>query len=465
MPEQRESIKGQVTTSEIGVIHNGFVGTFNQEEELNLTDVTVDKLAEMTRKDGQAAALMRILTLPIKSAKWDITGDADMQREIDFVRENFTRPPHRGGMSTPMSYVIGHMAKAVRDGFSVFEKVWRIDEDGHIRYKKLAPRASNTITFLTDEHGGFAGVRQRAFYKGKFYDVTIPPEKCLVYTVNKEENPLYGQSLLLPAYYHYDKKHKLYYIANLAYLVTAVPIRLGEIPEGMQEERPDLVAAFRQALADIGLNTAVTFPQGFKVDKFEAQRALADFMPLINHHDLLMAKSVLSQFIELGTGGNSGAYALSRDHSDLFVVGLEGIMKEIADTITWYAIPDLIDYNFASGKYPRFEFEPLTDSTTRLLKDVFSEVMRAQEGRVSDDFLLQLEREVAGQLGLEIDYDAVEAKRKAEMEMMREAQAQAAADLRNAVAKVGGRADGDARLSELLQEIDKAIECLTEFKE
>ena len=74
-----------------------------------------------------------------------------------------------------------------------------------------------------DRNGGLEGVRQRANYQGKQYDEFIRAEKVLVYTHRFEENPWYGRSALATAYYHYDKKHRLYWLAHLAAQFKAVP--------------------------------------------------------------------------------------------------------------------------------------------------------------------------------------------------------------------------------------------------
>ena len=419
---------------EFGVIGNPLLGSWYKEEEFNLQDVSIQALQKMTRMDGQAAALYRILTLPIKAAKWDIIAEDGADKEKELVLANFKQPPKRGGMSTPISFIIGYFCRAIRDGFALMEKCYEI-VDGQIIFKKWAPRDASTITFLTDETGGFNGAKQKVSYKGKLIDASIPKEKLIFFTVNKEENHLYGQSMFLPGYYHYDKKHKLYYIANLAYQLNAIPFRMGKIPEGMS---PKDIQLFREFLANVGLNASGTYPQGFEVEKFEATRALADFLPLIQHHDSMMAKSVLAQFLDLGAEGKGGAYALSQDHSDLMILGLESIMNEMADVISWYGIPDLVDYNFGSGKYPKFEFHPLIDSQKQLMKDVFTAILaKISNASISDEFLLEMEENVAGELGLDIDYEEVRKVREAELQAQKDAQAQAQKQAADVMRRLG----------------------------
>lgn len=440
MAEETEvtPFKARQMTQEIGVLPIGApFGGFTTEEEFNLTDVSIEELDKMCRTDGTARSLYNIITLPIRAAKWSLVPAEDGEEERNFIEAMFTEPPYRGGMSTPMDYVIAVAAKAVRQGFVAWEKVYRIgtiqypDAEGNIirrdnaiLLRKLAPRPSHQVTFLTDDTGGFNGFRQRVNYKGRYIEATIPREKALVYTVNKHENPLYGESMFLPAYYHYDKKHKLYYVAHLAYMMNAIPARLGRYPANAKK---DVQEAFKRALANLGVNSVVTVPQfsgpdvaQYEVETFESRRQLADFTPLINHHNSEMAKSVLAQFIELGQSGKGGSYALGQDQSEFFLMAIEAIMAEIAYTFNSYLIPEFIDYNFGTGRYPTFQFEPLVDSTKELLKSTFEKLVNASSKQVSDEFMLEMERRVAEEFGFDVDYEELRKRQEEDSVLDRE---------------------------------------------
>ena len=60
----------------------------------------------------------------------------------------------------------------------------------------------------------------------------------------------------------------------------------------------------------------------------------------IAHHNREISKNILAQFLELwATGG--GSYALSEDQSDLFLISLSAIARQIAETLN----RDLIKQN------------------------------------------------------------------------------------------------------------------------
>jgi hypothetical protein len=399
-----------------------FSGGFGKNELVDVKDITVQELTTMRRKDGQARAIHRVLTLPLRQAPMTFKPNdgegSDGEEEAQFVEDAFTQPLHMGGMSTSIKQVFAHLGLALANGFSVFEKVWQVTPKGDVTYRKLAPRSADTIKFNLDENGGLDSVRQRVHWQGEMRDVTIPSDKVLVYTAQAEENPWYGESYLLPAFYHYDKKHKLYYIAHLAAQFHAVPGRIGSYPAQATKPEKD---AFRMQLAKMGFNTAMTKPENWIVDEFGGQGGMPDFEKMINHHDGMMAKSVLAHFIQLGTGSTSGSWALSEDQTDFFTIALETILAEWAEMFTFYAIPQLVDHNFRSRAYPEMQLGPMSDGTKQVMEEVFKAIAVAGTTNVTKDFMFELEAKIAGELGLEIDYEALQEEFEKEKELEQQA--------------------------------------------
>ena len=406
----------------MGVIDDlPFSGGFGANELVDSKEITLQQIQEMRRKDGQARAIHRVLTLPLRTAQLSViphggrTGSGDGEEEAEFVKMALTEPLSRGGMSTSINKVLAHMGMALADGFAVFEKVWQITPDNKFTLRKLAPRGAATVKFNLDENGGLESVRQRVHWQGDQIDVTIPSDKLLVYTAQHEENAWYGESYLLPAFYHFDKKHKIYYISHLASQFHAIPGRIGTYPS---QAAPNDRKVFREQLAKLGFNTAMTKPVGYEIEPFGGASSMPDFEKLINHHDAMMAKSVLAHFIQLGTGGTSGSWALSEDQSDFFTIALETILAEWSEVFTFYVAPQLIDFNFNTGAYPEIKFGPLSDQTRDVMAEVFKTLSSASTANVTPEFMFELEKKIAEVLGLEIDYEALEDdfNRRKEME-------------------------------------------------
>lgn len=400
--------------------------------------VTLDDLHRMTQRDGHARSMMNLMSWPMRAAKRTVEPDQDGDEEAEFIRDMFELPPHRGGMSTPMSYVMACIALAFRDAFSVLEKVVDVRADGTQVLRKLSPRPARTISFQYDDHGGLAGVVQRIKRRRKDggteeAKVFIPPEKLFVFTVNKEESPLEGESLFLPAYYHFDKKHRLYYIAHLAAQIGAVPVRVGKVAGGSSELRRE----FAKQLRELGLSGAMAIPPGYEVETHQNGSILGDILALIEHHDVQMSKSILAHFVDMGTEGKGmlGTATTTSELGDLFVVALEAHLQDIAQGFSSYVIPYFIDKNFGSERYPSFAFEPFTDEQKTAMAETFTTLFNAASPP-TPEMLFEVQRSHAEALGLEgIDWDALKKEfiraeeEKRALESAQRKQAQGAAEV------------------------------------
>lgn len=436
------------SNEEIGVTLNLPFGAYDGEL-FNPAEVDIPNLLQridvMLRTDGHFRALARLLSLPFRQAKWSIVPDEDGEEEADFITQMLTRPPYQGGMSTSFDYVRALAAKAFWQGYAVFEEVYAVAEvPGHgqrIVLRKLAPREAATIKFRADDHGGFDGVTQRASDRyGGMRTIKIPANKVLFFTVDKEEHPFYGRSMFEPALYHFDKKHKLYYIAHIAAQIAAVPGRIAyEESGGAQALTPTKRTQLQSALANFGFNTAMIAPKGIKIDSFEAgsPTSISQIMELVNHHNVQASQSILAQFIDLGQGGENatGSYALSKDSSDIFLMCAQALLNSFAETLTTHLIPKFIDWNFGTGKYPKLVFDPLADETKAAMMDVFKALAVSATNNTSPDFIWELEKRISDQLGLAIDYDALDEERDAAMAQT--------ADVAAALAQIAGAGIGE----------------------
>lgn len=382
--------------------------------------VPLENLVEMRRKDGTARAMLQLLRLPILRSLKDsefIEPEEGGEQETEFMNQVFSLPPSSGGMTVSRSKFIRNALLALSEGFAVFEKVYDIPKqgplEGKVTYRKLAHRDARTIRFIIDDHGGFDGVKQTANYKGSLKDIVIPKEKVWFYAVNEEENPFYGVSMFEAAWHHWDIKRKLYYIWHIAAQVAAVAARMGTYPRSAD---PTEIAAFQTMLSNFGFNASGTHPKDFEV-QFANVSGTFNFEALVNHQNAQMAKSVLVKFLEdearqvlIENGQTDTADA------DFFVMTEEALMDEIAESIDHYLVPDLVDYNFGSGKYPKFKFGLLNDATKDVIKDLFTAIATAQDSMWTDEFIREMEKKLTERLGLEVDYEAVEQREAEEAE-------------------------------------------------
>ncbi len=209
-----------------------------QGELLSAPIVDLDLLLQMLDMDGQALSLYRVLSAPLIGTPIQvISKNKRSKREADFVRKNLFESPHNGGMQTPMHYVLSAVARAVLEGYSPHELVWKFDpREEKVLLRKIAYRPARTCVATADFTGTFTGYKQKTSFLGRHIDVRIPKEKALWFLVNPEFNHIYGKSMFNAAYYHFEKKHKLYYIAHIAAQLKATGAKIISPPEEINEE-------------------------------------------------------------------------------------------------------------------------------------------------------------------------------------------------------------------------------------
>lgn len=389
---------------ELGVRTTATIGTYEEEERPD--NLTIDNYITMQDNDGTVRAITRLFSLPIQSTPIKVLpGDHDTG-ERDFIESVFMGTPNMGGMTTPLPFIIADMTRAIFEGFRFYEKVPQIIKEGKykgkIGWRKLAPRDAKTIKLRSDKNGGFLGAHQTAMFGDKWVDVDIPPEKSILFTFQREKHPLYGESILKTAWYHYDKKHKLYYLAHKKAEIDAVGLKVLKLGKPFSESE---VSAAETAVDSIGVNSRVTLPAGFELEVNRSPSGY-DVLNLIDHHDTQIALSTLTQAMQLGSKGKynypyGSGYSVQ---SNFIVQMIQSVMKNMEDTLNEWAVAPLIDWNFNKGSYPKIKLMPLKDRTEQYMMSIFEALIKKDPTTyASPGFVNKLTNEVAQMLGLEIN--------------------------------------------------------------
>lgn len=376
-----------------------------QNTFINTPRIPNDKIDSMYASDGEVAGLYRIITTPLRGADIRIHPKHKRAgRESNFIEEVFTNSPNDGGMRTSLNMVMATILREIMDGYSPHEIVWKI-EDGFVRIDKLAYRPVNSILkILTNNHSEIEKYVQRVQGMGS-EEVEIPADKVLHFVFQPEFNPIFGRSMFTQAYYHFEKKHKLYYISHIAAQIRALRLRILRAPDSASEQK---IKDVMDMVAKLGFNSTVLLPEGFELDLPDISGTAPDILPLIQHHDAQMAKSILAQVLDVGVEGRTGSFNLSETHLDIFITNLELISSSIASVINTTLIPKLIDWNFGTKNYPTIQFVPFNRDAKKALSALFLKLATAKQVNVTPQFRLEVEKRVAKDLGLDISYQEVE---------------------------------------------------------
>ena len=301
--------------------------------------------AKMSLGDDQVGMIMSIYKNPIKSANWDIPipedGTDKERKAIEALKEwMFNKAP------ITFSVLLSQVLSFLEFGFSSFEILWVPFKFEGVTYlmPELHQRMQTSIENIYPDKGY---LEQSTVNKGL---VQIPLEEMLFFTLNQQGLDLRGTSLLRNSFSNW--KEKLYYKTfegiGIQRSQTGIPTMV--IPEGTDIDSSDYKAT-EALLKNITCHedAYMIIPKGFEFTIETFKNDPSKIHDIIDKLDEKMAISVLSQFILLGTGGGGGAYALSRDQSDMFLDGLIYIVNYIEQQIHRVLITPYVEYNFGNS--------------------------------------------------------------------------------------------------------------------
>ena len=311
----------------------------------------------MGRSDSQIKAILLMLELPIRSTQWFIKPCDNSQKAkkiSDFVSDCLFGD-YPNGILNGFDEFLKNICTMFQFGHSIFEKVFEVKK-GKLKWKKFAVRPQSTIyDFLYDNVGDVKGITQTLVNQG-FKRIDIGINKLLIFTHDKQQGNIEGISALRSAYKHWSIKDFLYKILNVGVERNLVGTPTLKLPENYTQNDFDLA---KEIVTDLRSSEfgGVTMPNDFVLEMFEGKRTLIDVLPYIEYQDRLISKSILAQFMDLGS--NSGSFALSYDQSQMFLMMLEAAAKNICNIVNSHAIPELVNHNFSSDLYPKLTFKPL----------------------------------------------------------------------------------------------------------
>jgi hypothetical protein len=275
-----------------------------------------------------------------------------------------------------------HIAEALSSlsyGFSWFEVIYKRRvgptmqdpkrrskyTDGRLGVRKLAVRAPWTVsTFHVDKvTGEVLGMYQDSF--GPSGTNLIPKNKSLYYRTTSINGDPSGRSILRNAYTSYEYLNNLQTLEAIAVERELAGIPVARIPaEYLSPDATDDQVAFtnnlKTILRDVKFNEQAYImlpsdtypgkdgvPSNIRLVDMELMSSSGSrnvaIDPIIRRYQHDIARSVLSEFLMLGTSG--GSYALSKSKTDLFLRALESYIQSIVDVLNKQLVERLWELN------------------------------------------------------------------------------------------------------------------------
>jgi len=336
----------------------------------------VKKYREMRDNDSTIGAVMYSVEQILRDVNLDVKPANDSPEakiEADFVKSVLHDMDHS---------LDDHIAEALSFlsyGFAWFEVVYkrrvgpseRSDKkrskysDGRIGVRKIASRAPWTINkFDVDRTtGDVLGIEQSVGnFSSKNY---IPVNKSLYYRTTSINGDPSGRSILRNAYTSYEYLNNLQSIEAIAVERELAGIPVARIPAeylsgDASAAQSGFVNNLQSILRDVKFNEQgyIILPSDTYPDKDGSPTNIRlvdielmssngsrniDIDPIVRRYQHDIARSVLSEFLLLGSQG--GSYALSKSKTDLFLRALESYIQAIVDVLNKQLIERLWELN------------------------------------------------------------------------------------------------------------------------
>jgi hypothetical protein len=330
----------------------------------------------MRRSDATIRSTLQVCKLPILSSTWGIEEASDDKFDVEvaeFVEQELFK------RNIDFHSFLKEGLTMFDFGFSVAEKTYELTEyhgQTRIGLAKIGFRKQRSIMHWETKEGT-PGVTQQLLSE----TISIPIEKLIIFTNDKEGDNYEGISLLRYAYKHWDIKDKLDIINAIALEKLAVGVPVLKKPA--DADQADLIAA-RDAMRNFRANEEgyQEIPVGWELEMLDMKaNSTKDVIPSIQYHDRQIQISVLAQFLSLGGSEASGSRAVSADHSKLFLLSEEATAKNIQSTLQEQLIRQICDLNFTKEQlkngYPKLTFSKIGDEDTTALADSVQKLMSA----------------------------------------------------------------------------------------
>lgn len=335
----------------------------------------IQKYREMRDNNAIVGSVMYAVEQTLRDVKIEVKPADDSpvaKAEADFLQSVLDDMDH--SLDDHISEALSYLTY----GFSWFEVVYKRREgdfrspkknskfeDGRIGIKKIAIRAPWTVeSFEVDQQTGeILGMYQEAGWGKR--PAMIPVEKSVYYRTTSLNNDPSGRSVLRNAYVSYTYLNKIQSYEAIAIERELHGVPVGRMPAEYMSadasvDQAALRGQFERILRDLKNNEQgyALLPSDLYVDadgKPTSQRLMdvelitangsrsIDIDPVVKRYQHDIARSLMAEFLMLGSG--SGSYALSKTKTDLFLRSLESYINTIVDVLNKQLVERLWQLN------------------------------------------------------------------------------------------------------------------------
>ncbi len=383
--------------------------SFNEGKVFDLANYDVRAIKDMLKQEGAARKVEQVLTLPIRSAAWEIRAAPGGDREYRYIRDQ---------LDNRLDRVIDQLTTAISFRKAFFELTFTLDGDtvnlASIDYRPPAsceagwdPKSGSPQGFRQrlGNPGGYLSMQQNTSMPGY---VDIEPDRSFVFVHGSYREPIEGISDLDVALWCYSTAKKVQFLWFQFLEQQSLPktVVYGDDPTQAGDNADAVMAAKASAVI------AWPRPNDPSAKTFEVLSSngtgAGQFLEAISWLEGKMSASVLAGFTDLaGLASHSrtqGSYALSADQSEFFLAARQAVADEIAEAVSRDLFAHLCRLQFgADAKPPTLTIGPLSKHDKDRAINMLNALITAPQFNVPTGFVDLLINSTSGYLGLPVD--------------------------------------------------------------
>lgn len=324
---------------------------------LMVGDQFFDVADKMRLGDGSISAVLKLMKLPFLRTSWNIVPqdpDETDPQNILIAKTCHEKLMSANSMGTSWHDRLNDILLMFDYGFSVSEKIFNVDSDNFLVYSDIDLRPARTIRdFVVGPDGKILEVIQEGYKNGRNQRLSIPALYTQVYSWEKEGKNYWGRSLLRPIYKHWFYKEELYRIDAVRLDRWGIGTPKAKIAKGYTLKQLARTALEKMLTALRGHERGfIVTPEEVDIEIMTPKGSGAlGLMDSVNHHDVMMFRSILAQFMTTGNQEN-GNYGSTRSYTDMFLFAMQAAANFIEEEYGRQNIKTFCDLNFEMGERP-----------------------------------------------------------------------------------------------------------------
>lgn len=327
--------------------------------------------------DEQVSVAMQLKKDLVIGSGWEIASEDEGQDEVvEFLNKTLVED-----LEEPLEDQLEGVISAYDYGFSLSEKIFKKRDDGKVTLKIIKTRYPDSWLIHTDKKGNIEKYEQRADKS----TLEVDP-KILIHYINnpKFQNP-YGTSDLRSAYQAWFSKTHLMRYYSIFLEKAASPIPVAKYKTGVTDTAVNKIF---DTIKRFQAKTAIAIPDTIEVEFLNHQNRGEAYIAGLNIFNMFIGRALFIPDLLGFQGGETagGAYALGKEHMNLFFRHINRRRTKLENIINKQIIMPIVAWNFGNIENPpKFKFKPLSDEDAINAAKIWLEAVKGKFYKPNDE--------------------------------------------------------------------------------